>query len=77
MASKTLIEADLIINLPSTEQYSNSKSSGSLFLISKYFSPHTYLHRQFVWKMGKNKKYLLNMLILSSSSIDVHRSIVR
>lgn len=57
VASRTLIEADLIFNLPCTEQYSNSKSSGSLLSLSKYFNPHTYLHRQFVWRMGKDKRY--------------------
>jgi len=54
-ASKTLIQADLLFNLPCTEQYSNSKSSGSVPLISSYLNPHTYLHRQFLWMTGKDK----------------------
>lgn len=69
IASRTLIEADLIFNLPCIEQYSHTKSSGSLLSLSKYFNPHTYLHRQFVWSMGKDKRCLpcLPCLTISES----------
>lgn len=76
LASRTLIEADLIFNLPCIEQYSNSKSSGSLLSLSKYFNPHTYLHRQFVWWMGKDKRYFA-CFPLSRPLADVIRPTVR
>ncbi|KAJ7484534.1 hypothetical protein FB451DRAFT_1555033 [Mycena latifolia] len=41
-ASKTLVVADLLFNLPGTEQYSNSTRGGAL-------------HKRFVWGEGKDK----------------------
>lgn len=64
-ASKTLIQADLLFNLPCTEQYSNTKSSGSVPLISSYLNPHTYLHRQFLWMTGKDKACVQKDAILA------------
>ena len=54
--SKTLIEADLLFNLPAKEQYSKSKSSGNFPFIS-YLKPHTWLHRKFLGGAAKNKEW--------------------
>lgn len=69
-ASKTLIQADLLFNLPCTEQYSNTKSSGSVPLISSYLNPHTYLHRQFLWMTGKDKACVQKYALLANFVID-------
>ncbi|KAJ7931157.1 hypothetical protein B0H13DRAFT_2528084 [Mycena leptocephala] len=53
-ASKTMIEADLISNLPCTEQYSKTKSSGSIPLIGR-FGPTSWLHQKFAAAMGEDK----------------------
>ncbi|KAK2465592.1 hypothetical protein APHAL10511_002484 [Amanita phalloides] len=51
VGSKSLIEADLLFNLPCNEQYSKVESSGrSLFLGS--FGPRSWLHTQYVRTMG-------------------------
>lgn len=69
-ASKTLIQADLLFNLPCTEQYSNTKSSGSVPLISSYLNPHTYLHRQFLWMTGKDKACVQKYALLANFVTD-------
>ncbi|KIM42147.1 hypothetical protein M413DRAFT_409255 [Hebeloma cylindrosporum] len=51
--SKTLIEADLLMNLPCNEQYSKSKSS-PYFLGS--FGPSSWLHSRFTWNLGTDKE---------------------
>ncbi|KAJ7033149.1 hypothetical protein C8F04DRAFT_631126 [Mycena alexandri] len=54
IASKTLIVADLLFNLPGTEQYSKSKSSSKVPLFSK-LDPWGSVHKHFVWGQGKDK----------------------
>ncbi|KII86987.1 hypothetical protein PLICRDRAFT_177695 [Plicaturopsis crispa FD-325 SS-3] len=48
-ASKTLIQADLIFNMPCKEQYSKSKESGSIPVVSAFFGlhPFSWLHQKF------------------------------
>ncbi|KII91274.1 hypothetical protein PLICRDRAFT_173152 [Plicaturopsis crispa FD-325 SS-3] len=55
-ASKTLIEADLLFNLPCKEQYSKSKESGSIPLFSAFvgLNPSSWLHQKMVKSLGEN-----------------------
>ncbi|KAJ7652238.1 hypothetical protein B0H17DRAFT_1022336 [Mycena rosella] len=53
-ASKTLIVADLLFNLPGTEQYSKSKSSAKVPIFGK-LDPWGSVHKRFVWGEGKDK----------------------
>ncbi|KAJ7885165.1 hypothetical protein B0H14DRAFT_3739403, partial [Mycena olivaceomarginata] len=53
-ASKTMIEADLLFNLPCTEQYSKTGSSGSIPLLGA-FGPASWLHQKFAASMGEDK----------------------
>ncbi|KAK7059672.1 hypothetical protein R3P38DRAFT_2837172 [Favolaschia claudopus] len=65
VASKTLIVADLLFNLPANEQYSKSKSSAKVPILGK-LDPSTSLHKKFVWSansdratMGRDAKTVL------------------
>ncbi|KAK6997363.1 hypothetical protein R3P38DRAFT_3370209 [Favolaschia claudopus] len=65
VASKTLIIADLLFNLPANEQYSKSKSSAKVPILGK-LDPSTSLHKKFVWSansdratMGRDAKTVL------------------
>ncbi|KAJ6532685.1 hypothetical protein DFH09DRAFT_1370183 [Mycena vulgaris] len=53
-ASATMIQADLLFNLPCTEQYSKTKSSGAFPLLSS-FKPSSWLQRKFSSSMGDDK----------------------
>lgn len=55
--SKTMIEADLLFNLPPTEQYSKSNTSGKIPLIGN-FTPYSWAHRRFVSSMGVDKEIM-------------------
>ncbi|RDB30331.1 hypothetical protein Hypma_007249 [Hypsizygus marmoreus] len=52
--SKILIEADLLFNLPPTEQYSKSTSSPKLPLFGS-FNSSSWLHPRFLWSLGVDK----------------------
>ncbi|KDQ60115.1 hypothetical protein JAAARDRAFT_32487 [Jaapia argillacea MUCL 33604] len=52
--SKTLIEADLLFNLPATEQYSKSKSSASNFIANR-LNPFSGLHKTLIGGVIKDK----------------------
>jgi len=52
--TKTLIVADLIFNLPATEQFSLSKRRKTGFLTKK-LRPYTEFHKSFIWGESKNK----------------------
>jgi len=52
--SKTLIQADLLFNLPGSEQYSKVKSSGKVPLIGS-LSPYGGMHKRMVWSSGTDK----------------------
>ncbi|KAJ7138428.1 hypothetical protein C8R43DRAFT_1019042 [Mycena crocata] len=54
IASKTLIVADLLFNLPATEQYSKTKSSAKVPIFGK-LDPYGSSHKRFVWGQGKDK----------------------
>jgi len=54
-ASKTMIEADLLLNLPATEQYSRTGWSGKIPLIGD-LTPYMWVHRKFAWSMGVDKE---------------------
>ncbi|KAK0458163.1 uncharacterized protein EV420DRAFT_382494 [Desarmillaria tabescens] len=54
VASKSLIVADLIFNLPGTEQYSKSKASAKVPIIGK-FSPPGLVLKSLLWSLGKDK----------------------
>jgi len=51
--SKSLIEADLLFNLPPKEQYSKSKKM-TFPLLSGFINPWSYAHKRVVWLAGKN-----------------------
>ena len=53
-ASKTLIEADLLFNLPATEQFSNSSITTLVPLL--YFGGSSWLHKRAMWRLGINKE---------------------
>ncbi|KAF9644252.1 hypothetical protein BDM02DRAFT_3122223 [Thelephora ganbajun] len=53
-ASKTLIVADLIFNLPANEQYSKSKQRKTGFLTKK-LNPYAEFHKKFIWGESKDK----------------------
>ncbi|TFK41494.1 hypothetical protein BDQ12DRAFT_678086 [Crucibulum laeve] len=55
VASKTLIQADLLFNLPGTEQYSKVKKSPKIPIIGK-FDPWGSIHKRFVWGQGADKE---------------------
>jgi len=50
--SKTLIVADLIFNLPATEQYSESCIGSGLPLVSRWLNPYTAFHRRLAKVLG-------------------------
>ncbi|KAF7323745.1 hypothetical protein MKEN_00595500 [Mycena kentingensis (nom. inval.)] len=54
-ATKTLIVADLLFNLPGNEQYSKSTLKPRVPLIGT-LGPYGALHKHFVWGTGKDKK---------------------
>ncbi|KAL5498480.1 hypothetical protein ACEPAH_1833 [Sanghuangporus vaninii] len=56
IASRTLIEADLLFNLPASEQYSKSSSSGKVPLVGGMLNPYSWMHKKFVWGAGKDKE---------------------
>ncbi|KAF9480963.1 hypothetical protein BDN70DRAFT_876978 [Pholiota conissans] len=52
--SKSLIEADLLMNLVSIkEQYANTKKPSN-FLGLGSFGPHSWIHARLIWSLGKN-----------------------
>jgi len=51
--SKSLIEADLLFNLPCKEQYSKTKTS-NMFL-GMGLGPSSWIHSQFIWSLGTDK----------------------
>jgi len=54
-ASKTLIQADLLFNLPATEQYSKSKSSGKIPFFGS-IGPNSWAQKHMVWNLGTDKE---------------------
>jgi len=54
VASKSLIEADLLLNLPPREQYSTTPSKP--FLFNLHISPFGWLHRTLSYYTGVNKE---------------------
>jgi len=56
-ASKTVIEADLLFNLPPKEQYSKSKESGTTWLpLVGHIAPGTWVHKQLIGSLAKDIK---------------------
>ncbi|KAK0443727.1 hypothetical protein EV421DRAFT_507661 [Armillaria borealis] len=53
--SKSMIQADLLLNLPGTEQYSKSDTSGKVPIIGS-LGPQSWLHPRFTWTMGTDKE---------------------
>ncbi|KAF7974990.1 hypothetical protein HWV62_10747 [Athelia sp. TMB] len=56
--SKTLVEADLLFNLPGKEQYSKTKASPKVPLIGS-LDPFGKLHKHFVYGQGKDIKAMV------------------
>ncbi|KAJ3732564.1 hypothetical protein DFJ43DRAFT_1073185 [Lentinula guzmanii] len=56
-ASKSMIQADLLFNLPPTEQYSKSKSSGRLPFVGN-FGPFSWFHSKFASAMGEDNEQM-------------------
>nr|VWP00474.1 Multicopper oxidase [Ganoderma boninense] len=54
-ASKTMLQADLLFNLPAREQYSLSGSSGKFPLFGS-LTPWMWVHKRFVWSLGVDKE---------------------
>ena len=55
-SSKTLIEADLLFNLPPTEQYSKTTYRTTLPLLGPLLTPTAKAHKHFLWGAGKDKE---------------------
>ncbi|KAF9069480.1 hypothetical protein BDP27DRAFT_718995 [Rhodocollybia butyracea] len=58
-SSKTMIQADLLFNLPPTEQYSKSTSSGRIPLVGNLvgnFGPFSWFHSRFTASMDEDTK---------------------
>jgi len=53
--SKTLIEADLVLNLPGKEQYSKTTISPKILSIGA-FGPSSWIHPRFIWNLGIDKE---------------------
>ncbi|KAJ7731128.1 hypothetical protein DFH07DRAFT_968873 [Mycena maculata] len=53
-ASATMIQADLLMNLPCTEQYSKTTSSGAVPLVGD-LGPSSWMHGQLSKSMGEDK----------------------
>jgi len=53
--SKTLIQADLLFNLPATEQYSKSKLSAK-FPFFGSIGPNSWAQKHMVWNLGSDKE---------------------
>jgi len=53
--SKSLLEADLLFNLPPKEQYSKSEKTTFSFL-TKAFNPWSYAHKRVVWSAGTDRE---------------------
>lgn len=53
--SKTLIEADLLFNMPALEQYSRSWFSGRIPFIGN-IDPYTAAHKRMMWRLGVDKE---------------------
>jgi len=51
-SSKSLIEADLLLNLPPTEQYSKTGSSGSIPFLGGFANPFSSVYQRMVWSLG-------------------------
>ncbi len=66
MPSRTLVEADLLFNLPPKEQYSKSSSSASLpWPLSSLFGgmqPGGGLHDSMAGMVGKDKAWVVAVL---------------
>jgi len=56
VASKSLIEQDLLFNLPPTEQFSKSKSSGTIPFFSGRMYPGSFLHKRVVSGLIQDKE---------------------
>jgi hypothetical protein len=57
-ASKSLIQADLLMNMPAREQYANAGGIGWPWTtLTGYFRPETWMHRKFAWAQGSNKEW--------------------
>ena len=68
-ASKSLIEADLLFNLPATEQYSKTGLSGN-FPILGSINPSTWLQKQASWLLGVDKECVFSCELLQSGRTD-------
>ncbi|KAI5119744.1 hypothetical protein M0805_004076 [Coniferiporia weirii] len=55
VASRTLIEADLLFNLPAREQYSKASSSANFPFFGK-LNPYSWAHKRFLWSAGLDKE---------------------
>jgi len=54
--SKTLIEADLLLNLPCNEQYSKVKSGKWSLPLGFHVNPWSWLHPRMIWSLGVDKE---------------------
>ncbi|KAH7868254.1 uncharacterized protein C8R40DRAFT_1074950 [Lentinula edodes] len=54
-ASKTMVQADILFNLPPTEQYSKSKSLAHVPFVGN-FGPFSWSHRNFASAKGEDKQ---------------------
>ncbi|GAA5876699.1 hypothetical protein JCM1840_000765 [Sporobolomyces johnsonii] len=54
--TKTLIEADLLFNLPPTEQYSKTDERATIPFVSNLMRPGTSGHKRFLWYLGSKDR---------------------
>ncbi|TCD67126.1 hypothetical protein EIP91_000466 [Steccherinum ochraceum] len=54
--SKTMIQADLLMNLPPTEQYSKTSSSGRIPILGSLITPTSWLQKKMSGWLGQDKE---------------------
>ncbi|KZT50591.1 hypothetical protein CALCODRAFT_488589 [Calocera cornea HHB12733] len=75
--SKTLIEADLLFNLPGKEQYSKTKSPNSLAIRWSAFGPDSALHKRFGLMIASDKAYVPSPTLLKLRTLTALYSVMR
>ncbi|KAF8318759.1 hypothetical protein DL93DRAFT_2148285 [Clavulina sp. PMI_390] len=53
--SKTMLQADLMMNMPATEQFSKTAAPGFLSRVGNRMNPYGVMHRYMVWSVGLDK----------------------
>ncbi|GAA6060627.1 hypothetical protein JCM10212_006378 [Sporobolomyces blumeae] len=73
--TKTLIEADLLMSLPPTEQYSKSTSRNSIPFLSKMMKPGSSIHQKMLWHLVAKDKQEMSRAAKEVAAWDFDRLI--